>query len=142
MARNPLPALHHPFHSPSPGPYSQCVAILLLSWLLLGFLLPLLLLLPEADEARRRARHRRRGSNPPGNGSEASEPSKRLRLAEWAEAGLRMLLPPSGQVGAQQGEMPPGLAFALRWWVLVQVCWGACCAAAPLFGTGPGHLPA
>jgi hypothetical protein len=100
---------------------------------LLGLLLPLLLLMPEADQARRRARQRRRS----GSGAPPSAPTKAARAADWAEAGLRALLPPGGR-RPRDGEMPPGLAFALRWWVLVTACWGACCAAAPLFAQGRG----
>ncbi|KAI8473723.1 MAG: hypothetical protein J3K34DRAFT_164422 [Monoraphidium minutum] len=98
------------------GAFARRVAILLLLWLVLGWLVPALLLLPNSEN---RAQRGTQGSAPRG-----------ARLLALLESGLRMLLP--AQV--QQSELPAGLMCGLRWWVLVQLLWGACCVVAPLFG--------
>lgn len=104
------------------GAYARRVAILLLCWLLLGWLLPALLLLPNmSDEGR---------SRPGRTGSLLV--SKLEHLHSAIVVGLRFLLPPTDQQ-ARQTEFPITLIIALRWWVLVQVVWGLCCVSAPLF---------
>jgi len=97
----------------------------------MGWLLPALLLLPEAvDASRHRARQRRRLIE--ANGDDGRQQEK-PGIAGYLEDALQTLVPTGNQRPAAQGEMPTGLMYALRWWLLVQVSWGLCCVAAPLF---------
>jgi hypothetical protein len=108
------------------GDYAQHVAILLLAWLLVGWLLPALLLLPDAPE--------KEGEDPgPATAAAAGGGAGALatRAVDLLEAGVRLLLP--APRNSRQGDPPTGLVFFLRWWVVVQVSWGLCCVAAPLF---------
>ena len=99
--------------------------MLLLCWLVLGWVVPALLLLPNTEEGRRqqqREARRREAAGPPCGSRE--------RALAVVESGLRLLLP---QQSAGQSDTPTSLLCALRWWVLVQLLWGMCCKAAPLF---------
>lgn len=105
--------------------------MLLLCWLVLGWLLPALLLLPEHMEERQRARRARSRQAPAGQGAGAAqEVGQGERALDALETGLRLLLP---QQGPGQSDMPSSLLCAGRWWVVVQLLWGLCCKAAPLF---------
>ncbi|GBF99538.1 hypothetical protein Rsub_12344 [Raphidocelis subcapitata] len=117
--------------------FSKRAAVLLLSWLILGWLVPALLLLPEAESARSASQQPRRAREG-GSSQPQPAPVPRARTAgELVEAALSALLPPPGRpaTGARRSELPGGLMVALRWWILVQVLWGACCVAAPLFSS-------
>lgn len=125
------------------------MAVLLLLWLLLGWLLPALLLLPEAMAGRAGSQAGHAAQALPdgvvptgGEGSSRHGRSSGIvqtvvcavtsrRVAAALEAGLRTLLPPARRPGQSDG--PNQLLYALLWWGLVQVTWGICCVTAPLF---------
>ena len=114
------------------GAYAQRVAALFFCWSVLGWLLPTLLLLPDAGTKEAQA---------------LEAPLHRLRrpaarAVDLLEAWLRMLLPArqtrssatarQGQ-GGQHAQLPPAAARALHWWVAALALWGVSCISAPLF---------
>lgn len=110
----PLPLPSSPTPPTPAGQYAQLVAFLLFMWAIMGWLLPTLLLLPEAPPAR------------PGGS----------RLAWALETWLRMLLPvkQAPQRRAQQAQLPAAATCTLHWGAVLLVTWGACSSLAPLFG--------
>jgi hypothetical protein len=93
------------------APVARLAAMLHLSWLLLGWLLPALLLMPAR----------------PGAAGSGGGPA----LPAAVEAALRSLLPPkaapAGQAGTLEPEIPPAVWCALRWWVVLEALWAASC---------------
>ena len=125
--------------------YSQTVALLLLSWVVIGWLLPTVLLLSKERAARDRWQaaspqaptdcNNNRGAG--GALGTAAAHSQWLvgRLAEVVEAGLLQLLPETPedrQLRAEAPSVAPNLLL-FRWWLLFLVTWCACCTVAPLF---------
>lgn len=105
-------------------------AFVLQCWLLLGWCTPTLLLLPDAPgaaAAQRPAADGRppTGQGPGGPGAAKEEPPWLALLESW----MRGLLPGPPGAGA---DIPQGLLVALRWWLVVQLTWAACCVVAPL----------
>lgn len=125
-------------------PYAQRIAFLLICWLVLGWLVPTLLLLPD------------RASQivPPPSSSNSAESGGRMaavtrlagKFATLLEAWLRLLAPTAQRVrharryGQEQGGGPisAGATLVLHWWAVVMVAWAAACSAAPLFLAGRG----
>ena len=99
------------------------VAALLFWWTVVGWLLPTLLLLPEADAESRHRSHRSHGRG--------------ARVGRMLEAWLRMLLPAKPRPG--QPMIQAVASCALHWWAVLLVSWGGCCSIAPLF-VGPEPL--
>lgn len=110
LSRCNHPGAHPPFGYT--GREAQRVAFLLFCWSILGWLLPTLLLLPDAV----------------GGAS---------RLAGLPEAALRLLLPSKPQAmqprAQQQGQLGGAASCALYWLAVLLVVWGTCCSVAPLF---------
>ena len=125
--------------------YSQMVAMLLWSWVLVGWLLPTVLLLSkeraargQEQAARRLAPTGRTNTRTAGIFGAAAAHGRWLarRLAEVAEAGLLQLLPERAEDRQLRAEAPFLLMF--RWWALLLVTWCACCTVAPhLVPRGP-----
>jgi hypothetical protein len=120
--------------------YSQTVALLLWSWVLVGWLLPTVLLLSKERAARVRWRAARQlaptgrtNTRTAGIFGAAAAHGRWLarRLAEVAEAGLLQLLPERAEGRQPRAEAPFLLLF--RWWALLLVTWCACCTVAPHF---------
>ena len=104
--------------------YAQRVAMLLLCWALLGWVLPTLLLLPMAKSTGVR-------------GSAASSPRAVIGLmdglASAVERALAELqLHQRNGTGARHG-MSSVLSLLLHWWVLLVGLWCGCCLVAPVF---------
>lgn len=105
-------------------PFTQRIAFVLFCWVIMGWLVPTLLLLPEAGA------HRPRSQRQSGN-----------RAALLLESWLRMLLPRKrgagrGGRGASAPQAPGIQAVAstlLHWWAVLLVSWGICCSVAPLW---------
>ncbi|KAI7837555.1 hypothetical protein COHA_008570 [Chlorella ohadii] len=124
-------------------PYAQRIAFLLVCWLVLGWLVPTLLLLPDRTSAE--------DQTPPSSNAAAGGRLARLtrvagRFASLLEAWLRLLAPTAPRAqhaqrdGQEQGGGPisAGATMVLHWWAVVMVCWAAACSAAPLFLAGRG----
>jgi hypothetical protein len=120
--------------------YSQMVAMLLMIWVLVGWLLPTVLLLSKERAARVRwqaadqpAPTGHTSSGACGAFGAAAAHGRWLvgRLAEVVEAGLLQLLPERAEDRQPRAEAPFLLMF--RWWVLLLVTWCACCTVAPHF---------
>jgi len=123
-AFNPRPA------SCAAGLYHQTVALLLLWWLLVGWLAPTLLLLwPQLarKEASRRTEAQAAGGREAAAGLEAGLHSL---LCEDPHADGVHLPPPEAATGRPPGHVP----LLARWFLLTVGAWAACCAAAPLYG--------
>ncbi len=124
-------------------PYAQRIAFLLVCWLVLGWLLPTLLLLPDRTSAEDQTPP---SSNAAGGGRMARLTRVAGRFASLLEAWLRLLAPTAPRTqhaqrdGQEQGGGPisTGATMVLHWWAVVMVCWAAACSAAPLFVAGRG----
>lgn len=137
--------------------YGQTVALLLLSWLLIGWVLPTLLLLrPVAAAAA--ASWARRGDEPgePLAASQGSSCSRGLlpraaaaadRVARVVEAALSSLLPGHPQLMVVRGQhhamdtsplvVPGVLTLGVRWLLLIVPLWLLCCSVAPMYSPAP-----
>lgn len=149
----PLPVSYslHPFvpATCNADRYAQRIVFLLICWLVLGWLVPTLLLLPD------------RASQiiPPSSSStDSAESGGRIaavtrlvgKFATLLEAWLRLLAPTAQptaqriQLARRDGQEPgggpisAGATLVLHWWAVVMVCWAAACSAAPLFLSGRG----
>lgn len=130
------------------GVYSQTVALVLWSWVLVGWLLPTVLLLSKEMAARGReqavsppAHATRTNNRAAGTLGAATAHGRWLasRLADVVEAGLLQLLPERAhdrQLRAEAQTVAP-LLLLFSWWVLLLVTWCACCTVAPLFVPRP-----
>ena len=116
------------------------------SWLMLGWLFPTLMLLPDRAGPGRRRRQARAPAEQPraaGRGRLAAAAAGISGLGATLEAWLHQLQFPAWQGQQQMGgdgeewaaapEEGEEVMCVLRWWVLVAVAWGACCTTAPLF---------
>lgn len=93
-------------------------------WVLFGWLLPTLLLLPPKPEngADRHSRHNQGCLD---------------RLARHFEVLLRGLLPSTHLQRQHEWWLAATASWALLWIVLLLVMWAACCLAAPLLAPKP-----
>lgn len=132
-----------PWPACAAGRYSQAVAALLVVWVLFGWLLPTLLLLPFQPEP----------ALQPSDGTQRAHRGFWL-VALWGraeaatEAWLRQLLPhpaaPADVPGAAQGADGLGewalpyqnYRCGLCWLVTLSMSWLFCCLVAPLYGDG------
>ena len=119
-----LPAAHAPFA----GMYAQRVAMVLLCWLVLGWVFPTVLLLPMAEV---RVAAEVRTARPAGLVE---------RLIAAVEQTLADLLPrrydssaASGRLKRRRGMPAALLLLLLHWWVLLVGLWCGCCFVAPAF---------
>lgn len=111
------------------GPQVQCEAALLLGWLIIGWLLPALLLLPKAQQAQR---------------EQAAPSSNKLveaasSVGACVEAALQFLAgrsAPAGPVPARQRHAVrgdgSGVPIWLRWYAIGIIAWVVCCVASDL----------
>lgn len=125
------------------GSYAQSVSALLMTWAVVGWLLPTLLLLPfEASEG---PEHNQAGASAGGWRRLAAACG---RLEVIVEAWLRRLVPfttrPPGQrhrgSAEEQAARGAGTHSALCWMVTLAALWQLCCSMAPLYGSG-GDAP-
>ncbi|PRW60682.1 SMG9-like [Chlorella sorokiniana] len=120
-------------------PYAQRIAFLLICWLVLGWLLPTLLLLPDRVSHMEVVPPSSAGSN----GRAAAVTRVAGKFATLLEAWLRLLAPSPQQArrggqGQGGGPISAGATLLLHWWAVVMVCWAAACSAAPLFLASKG----
>ena len=125
--------------------YEQRVALLLMSWLLAGWVLPTLLLLRPAAAAAARAQRRGEAPPAPAGGQDGSccrgvlpaACAAAQRAAHALEAALCSLLPGQPQLGLRMETSPlavPGvLTLAVRWLLLIVPVHMLCCTVAPLY---------
>eukprot|EP00887_Chlorella_sp_A99_P006989 scaffold2.g6989.t1 len=114
--------------------YARRVAGLLLAWSLLGWLLPVLLLLPERDTRRRHA-----GGSGGGDASDGPRATAAAKAAPGVEERVRcwlgVLIRPGREAPSPELKL---LTCAMHWWAVLLLTWIACCTAAPLFAPPPG----
>lgn len=132
------PALLCRSPSAAADPYAQRVAFLLICWLILGWLVPTLLLLPDRDI---------NGGQPETSSDDGSRAAAVTRFgakfASLLEAWLRLLAPAQRAQHARRGgqdqgggAISSGATLVLHWWAVVMMCWAAACSASPLFLAG------
>jgi hypothetical protein len=135
------------------GLYAQRVAFLLFCWAILGWLLPTLLLLPNATQQQEAAAAAAVGRNPARNWAWQLLKLPFSKLLSGLEYGLSVLLPPwlqqspppartagdadweEEQEGAEEVDefLPVAASFLLAWCVVLLSAWlGACLIAGPL----------
>eukprot|EP00887_Chlorella_sp_A99_P000561 scaffold17.g561.t1 len=114
--------------------YARRVAGLLLAWSLLGWLLPVLLLLPVRDTRRRHA-----GGSGGGDASDGPRATAAAKTALGVEERVRRWLGVLIRPGREAPSPEPKLlTCAMHWWAVLLLTWIACCTAAPLFAPPPG----